>query len=106
MAKKTDKKVIFKKEKEMPSLAVSFYSMEFNKTGIWRNFRPVINYDKCTFCAICWKFCPEVAIKLEKIKEKGKEKFKPLIDYEYCKGCLICREECPVGAIEIEEEAE
>jgi 2-oxoacid:acceptor oxidoreductase delta subunit (pyruvate/2-ketoisovalerate family) len=106
MAKKINKKIIFKKEKEMPSHAVSFYLMEYNKTGSWRNFRPVINYEKCTFCTICWKFCPDGAIKLEKIKKKGEEKFKVVIDYEYCKGCGICWEECPTGAINTEEEAD
>ncbi|MEJ2568765.1 MAG: 4Fe-4S binding protein [candidate division WOR-3 bacterium] len=64
--------------------------MEYNKTGSWRNFRPIIDYDKCTKCMICWKFCPE-----------GEA---PKIDYEYCKGCGICWEECPAGAIDIEEE--
>ncbi|MEO0293908.1 MAG: 4Fe-4S binding protein [candidate division WOR-3 bacterium] len=88
----------------MPPVAISFYSMEFNKTGSWRSFRPVIDYDKCTFCAICWKFCPEISIKLEKIEEKGKERFKPIVDYDYCKGCGICWEECPSGAIKVEEE--
>jgi 2-oxoisovalerate ferredoxin oxidoreductase delta subunit len=106
LAKKSDKKIIFKKEKEMPPCAISFYSMEFNKTGSWRTFRPVIDYDKCTYCMICWEYCPEAAIKLEKIKVKGKVKFKPVIDYEYCKGCGICWEECPTGAIEVEEEAD
>ncbi len=106
MAKKSDKKIIFKKEKEMPPFAISFYSMEFNKTGIWRNFRPVIDYDKCSCCLICWKSCPEAAIGLKKTKIKGKEKIKPVIDYEYCKGCGICWEECPTEAIDIEEEAD
>jgi len=104
MAKKSDKKIIYKKEKEMPPSAISFYSMDYNKTGSWRNFRPVIDYEKCTLCMVCWKFCPEAAIKLEKTKKKGKEEVKPVIDYEYCKGCGICWEECPTRAIDIEEE--
>ncbi len=106
MAKKSDKKIIYKKEKEMPPSAISFYSMDYNKTGNWRNFRPVIDYEKCTFCMICWKFCPEAAIKREKTKKKGKEEVKPVIDYEYCKGCGICWEECPTRAIDIEEETD
>ncbi len=106
MAKKSDKKIIFEKEKEMPPFAISFYSMEYNKTESWRNFRPLIDYDKCSCCLICWKSCPEAAIKLKKTKVKGKEKFKPVIDYDYCKGCGICWEECPTKAIDIEEEAD
>jgi 2-oxoacid:acceptor oxidoreductase delta subunit (pyruvate/2-ketoisovalerate family) len=106
LAKKSDKKIIFEKEKEMPPFAISFYSMEFNKTENWRNFRPRIDYDKCSFCLICWKSCPEAAIGLKKTKVKGKEELKPVIDYEYCKGCGICWEECPTKAIDIEEEAD
>jgi pyruvate ferredoxin oxidoreductase delta subunit len=104
MSKKSCKVIIFNKEKELPSSAISFFSMEYNKTGSWRNFRPVVDYDKCTGCMICWKFCPEGVIKIKKIKKKGKEVTIPVIDYEYCKGCGICWEECPVGAIDIEEE--
>lgn len=104
MAKKSYKIIIYKKEKEIPSSAISFSSMEYNKTGSWRNFRPVIDYDKCNNCMICWKFCPEGAIKLKKTKTKSKKGAEPKIDYEYCKGCGICWEECPTGAIDIEEE--
>lgn len=106
MAKKSNKKIIFDKEAQMPSHAVSCYSMEYNKTGSWRNILPVVNYEDCIYCAICWKYCPEDAIKLEKIEEDGKVKYKPVIDYDYCKGCGICWEECPADAIVTEEEAE
>jgi 2-oxoacid:acceptor oxidoreductase delta subunit (pyruvate/2-ketoisovalerate family) len=101
MSKKSCKIIIFKNEKEIPSSAVSFESMEYNKTGSWRNFRPVINYEKCTKCMTCWKFCPEGAIK---ISGKDNKVTKLEIDYEYCKGCGICWEECPINAIDIEEE--
>ena len=53
---------------------------------------------------ICWKFCPEGAIKIEKTKKNGKEVTIPIINYEYCKGCGICWEECLSGTIEIVEE--
>lgn len=107
MPKKSKEKIIFKSVKDMPPLAVSLYTMDYNKTGSWRNIRPIINYEKCIYCMTCWKFCPEPAIKAEKFKEDGKEKYKPVIDYKYCKGCGICWTECPVeGAITTEEEAE
>jgi len=106
LAKKSKKIIIYKKEKEIPPSAISFACMNYNKTGNWRNFRPVINHAKCTSCMICWKFCPEGAIKLKKTKKKGKEIIKPVINYDYCKGCGICWEECPTGAIDIEEEEE
>mgnify|MGYP001045791366 CR=1 FL=1 len=106
MPKATEKQIFFKTVGDMPPLAVSLFTMDYNKTGTWRNVRPVIDYGKCTFCAICWKYCPEPAIKLERVEENNKEKLKPIIDYDYCKGCGICWTECPVGAIHPEEEAE
>ncbi|RKZ21449.1 2-ketoisovalerate ferredoxin oxidoreductase [bacterium] len=100
-----DRKMVFKSVREYPPMAVSLYTMMFNKTGTWRTVRPVINYEKCVYCLMCWKFCPEPAIYLEPIEVKGKERMKPIIDYDYCKGCMICAEECPVKAIEgVEEE--
>ncbi len=102
--KQPDKKVIFKSVKEMPVMPVSLYDMSYNKTGTWRNLKPVINYDKCIYCMICWKYCPEPAITLEPIVIDGKEKPNPVINYDYCKGCGICWNECPVDAIDIEEE--
>lgn len=67
------------------------------QTGKWRTFRPVINYDKCNNCWICFVWCPEGVISLD-------DNETPHIDYEHCKGCLICYEECPVKAITVERE--
>lgn len=64
-----------------------------NKTFGWRAFKPVIDYNKCTKCMLCWLYCPDNAID-EKIK----------VDYDYCKGCGICAKECPVKAINMVEE--
>jgi len=69
------------------------------RTGDWRIFRPVVNLDKCTGCRLCWLYCPEAAITMDK---EGK----PEIDLEYCKGCMICAEECPVQAIDRIRETE
>jgi pyruvate ferredoxin oxidoreductase delta subunit len=63
------------------------------KTGSWRTYRPVINYEKCKKCWICFNYCPDGAIKKS---EKG-----PKIDYDYCKGCGICANECKFGAIKM-----
>ena len=81
-----------------------------NKTGTWRTFKPVIDYNKCIRCMVCWDFCPEPSI----YKEDGSEKPAPnealkklpvpVIDYDYCKGCGICVNECPVKAIEFVKE--
>lgn len=61
-------------------------------TGNWRTFRPIIDYEKCTDCMICYAYCPESAMSVE---QDGKVK----IDYDNCKGCMICMTECPLRAI-------
>jgi pyruvate ferredoxin oxidoreductase gamma subunit len=63
------------------------------KTGDWRVTRPVIDFDRCTHCWICFVNCPDGAITLG----TGDS---PQIDYGVCKGCLICAEECPIDGIE------
>ena len=83
-------------ERDMPKNAMSLGMMSWNKTGSWRNLRPVIDYEKCTGCMLCWKFCPDACID---IKDE-----KPVIDYDYCKGCIVCAEECPVSAIDVRKE--
>ena len=62
----------------------------------WRVFRPVVDYDKCVSCRLCWVYCPETAISW--VDDK------PKIDYRKCKGCGICPNECPVKAIEFKRE--
>jgi pyruvate ferredoxin oxidoreductase gamma subunit len=62
------------------------------RTGNWRVFRPVWDYDLCTRCMTCVARCPEGCIH---VNEDGY----PYADYENCKGCLICARECPVKAI-------
>jgi len=73
-------------------------------TGTWRDFRPIINQEKCVRCYMCWVVCPEPAIRIEDKPYKtsaGREyKVTFTIDYEYCKGCGLCVEECPVKAID------
>lgn len=71
-------------------------SSKNNKTGGWREKRPVIDRDKCKGCGKCWEVCPDNAIKIK----DGKV----LIDFRYCKGCGICANECPLGAIKMEVE--
>lgn len=64
-----------------------------NKTGSWRNERPVRDKSKCTKCMSCYRFCPENAI------DKNIR-----INYDYCKGCGICAEVCPAKAIRMIKE--
>ncbi len=89
------KEIKYRSVKDLPTMVVSTGSMLINKTGGWRSVRPIINYEKCTSCMICWKFCPDACISAEE---------KPVIDLDYCKGCGICAEECPRGAIDLIKE--
>ena len=74
-------------------------NMALRKTGNWRTHRPVIDYEECNGCAICYARCPEGGIRMD-------ANDKPVIDYDHCKGCLICATECPKHAIEIVREVE
>ncbi|AWB27098.1 4Fe-4S binding protein [Halococcoides cellulosivorans] len=65
-----------------------------NKTGSWRQFRPVIDADACIGCGQCDTYCPDQAAKQVDDQLYG-------IDLDYCKGCGICAEECPTDAIEM-----
>ncbi|MCS7104815.1 MAG: 4Fe-4S binding protein [Thermofilaceae archaeon] len=67
------------------------------RTGLWRTERPVINYERCVKCLICWLYCPEPAV-----VRRGDDSVE--IDYDYCKGCGICANECPAKAITMVEE--
>lgn len=70
---------------------------EQRHTGSWRVERPVIDYDRCTRCGLCFVVCPEGGVAVD---HEGY----PVIDYDHCKGCMICREVCPLEAIETEKE--
>ena len=62
------------------------------KTGNWRLYKPVIDYEECSMCRACFVHCPHSCISID---ESGY----PQIDYENCKGCFTCMDECPKGAI-------
>jgi len=67
------------------------------RTGDWRQFRPVLEHDKCNRCWLCFVWCPEAAITLD-------ENEFPEVDYDVCKGCLVCAHECPTQAFRVERE--
>jgi 2-oxoacid:acceptor oxidoreductase delta subunit (pyruvate/2-ketoisovalerate family) len=66
-------------------------------TGNWRQFRPVLERDKCNQCWLCFVSCPEAAIVLD-------DEEYPKIDLDVCKGCLLCAHECPTHAFRVERE--
>ena len=72
-------------------------SIEY-ETGAWRSVRPIRDPEKCVHCLLCWIYCPEGAIEIEKRMIKS-------VDLKYCKGCGICARDCLRGAIEMIEEA-
>ncbi len=64
------------------------------RTGDWSIYKPVIDYDKCTKCMICYVYCPDSAITIDKSGY-------PVVNYNACKGCNICYTECPTKTITI-----
>ena len=60
------------------------------KRGTSKTQRPVIRFDTCIKCTLCWYDCPD-------------ECFDPAADglydvnYEYCTGCGRCAQVCPVN---------
>lgn len=63
---------------------------EMFKRGTTKTERPVVRFDLCIKCTLCWLDCPD-------------ECFDPTddglydIDYEFCVGCHKCADVCPVS---------
>jgi pyruvate ferredoxin oxidoreductase delta subunit len=92
-----DVKPDYKDWRDIPLTPVCNYStLHGNLTGGWRTFRPIIDLEKCTGCALCWRNCPDAAMLW--VDDH------PEVRYTHCKGCGICANECPVDAIEMELE--
>jgi len=66
------------------------------KMGSWSTIKPVLK-GKCSFCLLCWLYCPEGAISQDEANRKV------VFNNEECKGCGICAYECPAKAIEMAE---
>ena len=62
------------------------------KTGSWRQYRPVLQRERCSRCWVCFVRCPDAAITLDY------EDYS-VVDYNVCKGCLLCAHECPTHAL-------
>jgi len=88
---------------EPPSRGTARISVAANsvlrETGGWRMFRPILVPEKCNGCWLCFVYCPDGVIAMNKDD-------KPVIDYDHCKGCQICVQECPTDALVAEREKE
>jgi len=89
---------MYKTYKDLPAEPVAFHDTKDVMTGTWRTIRPVLDRDRCIRCYMCWKFCPDMSMVVEK------EGDYPYVDLDHCKGCGICSNECPRGAIRMERE--
>lgn len=77
-----------------PAIHASANSVQI-KTGLWRSFRPVIDYQLCKHCWwVCSTYCPDAVISVDQHNQ-------PVVDYDHCKGCMICVAQCPSHAISI-----
>jgi pyruvate ferredoxin oxidoreductase delta subunit len=54
-----------------------------------RTRRPLINFDTCIKCTLCWLHCPDECFE---VTPEGTYE----VVYEACIGCSICEEVCPV----------
>ena len=66
-----------------------------NGAGASAGGKPVMDAEKCVYCTLCAKKCPQEAIQVER-----KEKIWKL-DEEKCVECGICAGACPKKAIEM-----
>jgi 2-oxoacid:acceptor oxidoreductase delta subunit (pyruvate/2-ketoisovalerate family) len=67
-------------------------------TGSWRTKRPIVDKEKCSYCGLCFLYCPPQCM------VNMKDYFMP--DLDFCKGCGICARECHPGAIRMIGEEE
>lgn len=59
--------------------------------------RPVMDPEKCVYCTLCAKKCPQEAIEVARKEKLWK------LDEEKCVGCGLCAESCPKSAIEMKQ---
>ena len=60
------------------------------KRGTTKNQRPVVRFDLCTKCTLCWLECPDQCF--DQTSDGLYD-----IAYEYCTGCNKCAQACPVN---------
>jgi len=62
-------------------------------TGNWREYRPVLEPEKCNLCMNCVAYCPDASWQLNDADDAV------VWNAKYCKGCLLCIVECTTGAL-------
>ena len=83
---------------DVPEATVYEAGFLVSKNSGWRNFRPVVETEKCKNCLQCYLYCPDGVISRDKESNSIK------IDYDFCKGCGICVKICKCDAIKKEAE--
>ncbi len=68
---------------------------EKKETAAAAGGKPVLDEEKCVFCTLCAKKCPQEAIHVERKEKVWK------LDEEKCVECGICAGACPKKAIEL-----
>jgi pyruvate ferredoxin oxidoreductase delta subunit len=58
--------------------------------GTTKSMRPVVRFDLCTKCTLCWLECPDECF--DPVQEGFFD-----VNYEYCTGCGKCAQVCPVN---------
>jgi pyruvate ferredoxin oxidoreductase delta subunit len=84
------------KEKEVPLGCITpapVTEQPMMITGNWREYRPVIDQEKCNLCMNCIVYCPDACWQLNEAEDEV------VWNAKYCKGCLICVNECTSGAL-------
>lgn len=59
------------------------------RRGTSKTLRPVVRFDLCSKCTLCWLECPDGCIDATADGVYD-------IDYQYCVGCGKCAEVCPI----------
>ena len=70
----------------------------YDERSALQEARRCFHCGSCDLCGICFRFCPDLAIKM------GDKPGTNSLNEFYCKGCGICAQECPRSAIVMERE--
>ena len=90
----TETKLKYKNKEGIPAIAAGHHIPE---RGSWRILKPVIDLKQCIRCRLCWLYCPDTAMGLNKNDY-------PYSDPRICQGCGVCANVCPVKCIKMERD--